>query len=128
ATQVMLTAREIAKNAIPGPRTSQNQHPVYTHGYGAAASAVNTTTTTGGPDFILQDIPPRGSSALRPTTRGAQLYYSEAANQVPYLVVDTKQQELNYPSGTTAVKTQYQGKGGIPVGGFFRRLVFAYRY
>ena len=47
---------------------------------------------------------------------------------MPYVVVDTKQQELDYPSGTGSIYTNYAGKGGIPIGGFFRRLVFAYHY
>ncbi len=128
-TQVMLSAREVAQAGIPGSRTWQNQHLVYTHGYGAAASQVNSVTTTGGPDFVLQDIPPTGVPALRTTPRGSQLYYAETTQGVaPYLVVDTKQRELNYPQGTTQVYTTYQGKGGIPIGSFFRRLVFAYHF
>src|SRR5205823_12007617 len=59
----------------------------------------------------------------------AQIYYGERSD-VPYVVVGGQGQgELNYPdpSGKT-VTTTYQGKGGIPVGGFFRRALFAYRY
>jgi uncharacterized membrane protein (UPF0182 family) len=131
-TQVMLSAREISQNGIPGSKTWQNTHLVYTHGYGAVASAVNTVTSTGGPDLILFDIPPTGpptgSNITVSPGHGSQLYYTERPPDTPYLVVDTKQRELNYPQGTGQVTTQYAGKGGIPVGGFFRKLVFAYRF
>ena len=101
---------------------------MYTHGYGAVASAVNTVTTTGGPDFIVSDIPPTGTSIDLNRKKGSELYYGERQPDVPYLIVDTKQRELNYPQGTSQVFTTYSGKGGIPIGSFFRRLVFAYRY
>jgi uncharacterized protein len=126
---VMVSAREVSQNGIPGGGgTWQNKHLVYTHGYGSVASPVNTVTSEGAPVFVLSDIPPidRGIS-LSPT--GAQIYYGERAD-VPYVIVGgTGQGELNYPdpSGRT-VTTTYQGRGGIPLGGFFRRALFAYRY
>ena len=126
---VMLSAREVSQDGIPGGGgTWQNKHLVYTHGYGVAASPVNTVTTEGAPVFVVSDIPPidRGLS-ISPT--GAQIYYGERAD-VPYVIVGGKGQgELNYPdpSGRT-VSTTYRGRGGIPVGGFFRRALFAYRY
>ncbi|HEY3208894.1 MAG TPA: UPF0182 family protein [Actinomycetota bacterium] len=126
---VMLSAREVSQDGIPGGGgTWQNKHLVYTHGYGAVGSPVNTVTTEGAPVFVLSDIPPidRGIP-LSPT--GAQIYYGERAD-VPYVIVGGEGQgELNYPdpSGRT-VTTTYRGKGGIPVGGFFRRALFAYRY
>jgi len=128
ARLVMLSAREVSQNGIPTGGTWQNKHLVYTHGYGAVASAVSTVTTTGGPDFVLQDIPPTGTAIPLDPGKGSQVYYGERAPDVPYLVVDSKTKELNYPSGQTSVFTQYAGTGGIPLGGFFRRLVFAFRY
>ncbi len=131
--QVMISAREIAQNSIPGSGgTWQNKHLVYTHGYAAVASLVNSVTTTGAPNFLLDDIPPviaDGATSLQMTGEGSQVYYGETNNgTVPYLVVDTKQKELNYPSGTGSVQTTYAGEGGIDMGSFFRKLLFAYRY
>jgi uncharacterized membrane protein (UPF0182 family) len=126
---VMLSAREVSQTGIPGVQTWQNVHLTYTHGYGAVASTVNTATSSGAPDFVLQDIPPAPGAQIQldPST-GAQVYYGERAD-IPYVVSDSNQKELNYPNpGGQTVFTQYHGKGGIPVGGFFRRLAFAYRY
>jgi uncharacterized membrane protein (UPF0182 family) len=128
---VMLSAREVRQNQIPGGgATWQNLHLFYTHGYGAVASPVNTVTSEGLPVFVLKDIPSAPESQIPLSAdRGAQVYYGESAD-VPYVVVGTKQSELNYPnpSGPGSVTTRYQGQGGIPLGGFFRRALFAYGY
>lgn len=125
---VMLSAREVSQNGIPGGPGWQSAHLIYTHGYGAVASPVNTSDASGAPVFLLQDIPPVGPSiplqATPPDDHGSQVYYGEVRD-VPYLVVDTNQGELNFPG---AQPVHYEGTGGIPIGGFFRRLLFAYRY
>jgi uncharacterized protein len=130
---VMVSPREVSQAGIPGNATWQNTHLVYTHGYGAVASLANSVTTDGSPTFLSQDVPQQvqpGSNfpTLDPKS-GAQVYFGEGGvGDVPYLVVHTKQPELNYQTGTDQQTTQYSGKGGIPIGGFFRRTVFAYRY
>jgi uncharacterized protein len=130
---VMLSVREVSQNGIPGAAGWQQAHLIYTHGYGAVASQVNSADPSGAPDFLLQNIPPVGTAirleAPPPADHGSQIYYGELSD-VPYVVVATKQQELNFsnPSGAGFVSTTYRGRGGIPLGGFFRRLLFAYRY
>ena len=127
---VMIAAREIAQEGIPGAGgTWQNRHLVYTHGFGAAASQVNAATTEGQPLFILRDIPPIGEPALE--GNGQRVYYGED-EQVPFVVVGSGAQELDY-QGTAAddqeqVSTAYQGDGGIPVGGFLQKALFAWRF
>jgi uncharacterized protein len=128
---VMISPREISQDGIPGGGgTWQNRHLFYTHGYGAVASPVNTVTPEGLPNFVLKDIPPPPDAAISfRDPEGPQIYYGERAD-VPYVVVGTKMKELNYPStaGQQVNTTTYQGAGGIQMGGFFRRLVFAYKY
>jgi uncharacterized membrane protein (UPF0182 family) len=127
--QVMLSTREITQAGIPGGGTWQNRHLVYTHGYGAVASLVNSVTGTGAPNFILYNIPPVGNAIHLNTGKGSQIYFGELqAGVVPYVVVDTKQKELDYPSGNGSVPTTYKGTGGIPMGSLFRKLVFAYHF
>jgi uncharacterized protein len=126
---VMLSAREMSQNGIPGNPGWQQIHLVFTHGYGAVASRVNTATVSGAPDFLLKDIPTQGSAIPLDPDKGSQVYFGERQD-VAYVAVDTKQAELNYPSpaGGGNVSTAYRGRGGIPIGSFFRKLVFAYRY
>jgi uncharacterized membrane protein (UPF0182 family) len=125
---VMLSPREVSQAGIPSNRTWQNTHLVYTHGYGAVASLANSITAGGSPSYLSQDVPVvvhDGFPALGP--RGSQIYFGEKG-EVPYLVVNTKQPELNYQAGQGQITTHYGGRGGIQIGSFFRRLVFAYRY
>ena len=48
---------------------------------------------------------------------------------VPFVVVRTGANELEYQSDSKQVTAPpYSGGGGIPVGGFFNRLLFAWRF
>lgn len=125
---VMLAPRQIAQNGIPGGgQTWQNQHLFYTHGYGVTASRVDQITSEGAPVFISRDIPPVGPLAQEE----ARVYFGEEAD-VPFLVVGTDLEELDFPRTAAGqeqfARTKYEGSGGIEVGGFFRRLLFAWRY
>ena len=40
--------------------------------------------------------------------------------------MNTRQKEFNYPQGQSNSLTSYQGKGGIVLGGFLRRLIIAF--
>jgi len=127
---VMLSAREVAQTQIPGTGGSwQNQHLVYTHGYGAVAAQVNASTIEGAPQFTLSDIPPRGEPAL--TENGARIYYGEDP-KVPFVVVDTAAAELDFQGTPTndqqQVTSHYAGTGGIPIGGLFERALFAWQF
>ena len=131
---VMLSPREVSQNGIPAQgATWQNKHLVYTHGYGVVASLVNGATEQGSPLFIVRNIPPTGEppeladelNAGRP-----QIYYGER-DDVPFVVVKTGAEELEYQgsgSGDAQVTSTYEGDGGIPVGGFLRKALFALRF
>jgi uncharacterized membrane protein (UPF0182 family) len=125
----MLSAREVSQNGIPNGKTWQNAHLVYTHGFGAVANVVNTATAQGAPALILQDIPPTGQIPI--TSNGSRIYYGERQD-VPFVVADTGVKELDYQGTGTSDQSNryftYTGSGGIPIGGFFGRLLFAWRY
>jgi hypothetical protein len=129
---LMVSAREVSQGGIPeGGATWQNVHLVYTHGFGAVASQVNTSTSEGQPVFTLQDIPPVGQPAFE--GNGQRVYYGEGATgDAAFVVVDTGAQELDYQGTATDDQEQvdftYDGDGGIPVGGLFQRALFAWRY
>jgi uncharacterized protein len=59
-----------------------------------------------------------GLSITRP-----EIYFGELTDTDVY--VRTRQKEFNYPQGATNNLTSYEGKGGIPIGGFLRRLLIA---
>jgi uncharacterized membrane protein (UPF0182 family) len=125
---VMISPREVRQSGIPaGGQTWQNEHLFYTHGYGVVASRVDETTTEGAPSFVASDIPTTGS--LAPELERPQMYFQEDSD-VAYTVVGARSQELDFPQGEGGGQalTRYDGEGGIQVGGFFRRLAFAWRY
>ncbi len=127
---LMIAAREVSQ-APEGARTWQNQHLVYTHGFGAVASQVNTASAEGQPVFTLSDIPPIGEPTLE--GNGQRVYYAEgAADNAAFVVVNTGAKELDF-QGTAAsdaeqVTTTYQGTGGIPIGSLFQQALFAWRF
>ncbi|HYH28353.1 MAG TPA: UPF0182 family protein [Actinomycetota bacterium] len=125
---VMIAPREISQDGIPGGGgTWQNRHLFYTHGYGAAAARVDEITTEGQPVFALSEIPVEGSLDIQEP----RIYFGEDAD-VPFTVVRTNTPEFDYPQSAEGesefARTQYEGDGGIPAGGFLRRLAFAWRY
>lgn len=123
-TEVALAARELPASGLPArANTWLNIHLKYTHGYGLVMSPVNEITENGMPNLIVQDIPP--SSSVLSITR-PEIYYGEQTNQ--YVLVNTKTKEFDYPSGNQDVYTSYQGKGGVRLSSFFRRLVYAWRF
>ncbi len=120
--QVMISARELDKDRLPpASQTWVNQRLQYTHGYGVAMSPVNEVTSEGLPTYFIQDVPPRtaaGTELTRP-----QIYYGELTKG--YVIVNTNTEEFDYPLGNTNAYTTYEGSGGVELGGFFRRLLFA---
>jgi uncharacterized membrane protein (UPF0182 family) len=130
---VMISGREVSQAEIPeGGRTWQNEHLVYTHGFGAVASQVNTATAEGQPVFSLRDIPPTGEPALE--GNGQRVYFGEGApDNAAFVVVNTGARELDYQGTATDDQEQvsappYEGEGGIPIGGLLQRALFAWRF
>jgi uncharacterized protein len=126
---VMVSAREASQANIPGGATWQNQHLVFTHGYGAVASQVNTATTEGQPSFLLRDIPPTGTPDLHIGDVGNRVYYGEGERDVPFVVVNSGADELDFQKDSSQqTAPPYTGQGGIPVGGFFSKMLLAWRF
>ncbi len=129
---LMVSAREVSQAGIPeGGKTWQNVHLVYTHGFGAVASQVNTATLEGQPLFSLRDIPPVGEPAFE--GNGQRVYYGEGAEgDAAFVLVRTGTRELDYQGTATDDQAQetfeYTGEGGIPIGGLFQRALFAWRF
>jgi uncharacterized protein len=119
--QVMLSPRELTDQALPQAWTWVNQYLEYTHGYGIAMNTVSEVAEGGLPRMIVRDFPPQ--SSLVKITQPA-LYYGE--NMTGYRIVRTGVEEFDYPKGDKNVYTQYQGKGGIPLNSFWKRLLFAW--
>jgi hypothetical protein len=122
--QLMLSPRELSSQHLPS-RIWINEHLTYTHGYGVVVGPVNRISAEGLPEFFVKDIPPKSTPNF-PKIARPEIYYGEVSND--YVVVRTRSQELDYPSGDQNVYSNYAGRGGIVVSSFLRKLAFAARF
>ena len=123
--QVMLAARELVVNQLPPQaKTWVNRHLIYTHGYGLAMSPVNEVTTEGLPQLMIKDLPPSVDINLK--IDRPEIYYGEKTDE--YVLIKTSAQEFDFPKGDKNVYSNYQGKGGVAISSFMRRLLFAIEF
>jgi uncharacterized membrane protein (UPF0182 family) len=123
--QLMLAARELVINKLPPKaNTWVNRHLIYTHGYGLAASSVNEVDKEGLPHLFIKDVPPVSDPDLK--VDRPEIYYGEKTEQ--YVLIKTKTKEFDYPKGDKNVYSLYQGKGGVPINSFVRRVLFAFEF
>jgi uncharacterized membrane protein (UPF0182 family) len=122
--EVEMAVRELSVDQLSPDAAGRwvNRHLIYTHGYGVVLSPVNQICAEGQPCFLLRDIPPVASYPELQLDR-PEVYFGEATTN--YIIVGTTVDEFDYPSGDQNVFTRYEGSGGIPLKGFFRRLAFA---
>jgi uncharacterized membrane protein (UPF0182 family) len=121
----VLGAREIDYAGLePNQRNWINEHLVFTHGNGIVAAPTNSVDPQGQPKFAVRDIPPVGTIPIEQP----RIYYGERATK--YAIVGTSQQEVDRPAegGGSDVSVPYQGKGGVRIGGLWRRLLFSVRF
>lgn len=120
-TQTFLSAREMDET-----KTSDswlNKHLKYTHGYGITLSRVDQITASGQPDMMIYNIPPE-SEAEEIKIKNPEIYFGELTNN--YVIVNTSEDEFDYPDGSTNKYTKYEGDAGIKLN-FLNKCMFALR-
>ena len=123
--QVMLAAREIVPSLLPAnARTWVNQRLQFTHGFGAVMSPVSELQGEGLPAFLLKDIPPNSPAGI--TVQEPRIYFGERTDD--YVLVGGAAEEFDYPKGDQNVANRYAGSGGVALGSWLRRLVFAWSF
>lgn len=126
-TAVMLAPRDIDLDGLQlGARNWINERLRYTHGYGIAMSRVNTAAENGQPAFLAHDVPMRSQIEIKEP----RIYFSDFRTRsgIPtdeYSLVNTREQELDYDTGSGTSQThRWTGGRGIPISGFLSRLAF----
>jgi uncharacterized membrane protein (UPF0182 family) len=125
---VVVAVRELNIDGNPS-RNWINDHLVYTHGFGMVAAYGNVRDADGKPSFTVGDIPPtNGLGNFEP-----RIYFGE--NVPDYSIIGgtaaSAPAELDYPDDKSANGQKnytYTGKGGVPMGSLFTRLLFAIKY
>ncbi len=128
-TQVMVSARELDQTNLPAVGWV-NERLQYTHGYGVVFSPANNVASQGQPDFYVKGVPAT-TTVTELEVEQPRIYFGESAESVEYVVVNSLQEEVDYPlstEGQSVAYTNYSGEGGVGIGSFFRRLGFALRY
>ena len=128
-TQVMVSARELDQTNLPAVGWV-NERLQYTHGYGVVFSPANNVASQGQPDFYVKGVPATTTVSELEIDQ-PRIYFGESAESVEYVVVNSLQEEVDYPlstEGQSVAYTNYSGDGGVGIGSFFRRLGFALRY
>jgi uncharacterized membrane protein (UPF0182 family) len=123
-TQTMLSARELDITQLDQrAQRWQNRHLVYTHGYGVVANPANRFTSQGQPELLVRNIPPVSEGTLQLTR--PQIYFGELTTE--YAIVNTREREFDRPGTTSGTEeyANYAGEGGVSIGSFFNRLLFA---
>jgi uncharacterized membrane protein (UPF0182 family) len=128
--------REINDDALTTQQRNWiNRHTVFTHGYGLVAAPANQVVCGGLPYFVSGFLGPSQTPGCASTTEQIKvtqprIYYGEQSSEYAIVgqVDKNKKVEFDRPqpgSDNAAEQFTYDGKGGVPIGSFFRRLVFA---
>ena len=128
-TQVMVAARELDQTNLPAVGWV-NERLQYTHGFGVVFSPANNVASQGQPDFYVKGVPATTTVSELEISQ-PRIYFGESADSIEYVVVNSLQEEVDYPlstEGQSVAYTNYSGEGGVSIGSFFKRLGFALRY
>ncbi|NLD06133.1 MAG: UPF0182 family protein, partial [Synergistaceae bacterium] len=123
--QVMLSVRELDLSKLQN-QTWVNMHLEFTHGYGVVMNPVNEVAPGGLPSFFIKDLPPRSTVDIR--LDKPQIYYGSMSIENSYVLVNTDVKEFDYPMGSSNVRSTYEGDGGVDIGSFWKKLLFALRF
>ncbi len=120
----IVSVRELDQTGLSSnQRNWINLHLNYTHGKGFVAAPANTVDDNGAADLRREE--PSRHRARSAITQD-DIYFGEQSPS--YSIVDTKQAEIDGPSGSNTANgndqktNHYSGTGGVSVGSTFDRL------
>ncbi len=128
-TQVMLAVRELEEVNLPR-EDWLNQRLLYTHGFGAVVNEANVVAADGQPRFLLSDVPPRAAVEAFELEH-PRVYFGETYQEGKPIIVKTgdEPQEIDFPlSDEGTAYNEYDGRAGVVLDSFWKRIAFAFRY
>jgi len=123
-TQVVLSVRDLNTANVPRD-TWAAKHLTYTHGYGVVVAPANAKDASGEPAFVARDVPYTTDASELDLEQPA-VYFGERLSQ--YVVVGSKQQELNFQEDEGTQYAAYEGSDGVPLDNVLKRAAFALRF
>jgi uncharacterized protein len=131
-TDAVVAVREMDLHGLESANWN-NLKTVYTHGYGLVAAYGNRRQPSGEPEWIVRDIPPVGPLA----EYEPRIYFGELQGQRSdeFSIVGARAGaapiELDTPGGGEGGNpktTTYTGKGGVPIGNLWNRVLYAAKF
>ena len=127
---MVVSVRDIDVNGISETqRNWANEHTVYTHGFGVVAAYGNTRESDGSPMWSEEDIPSEGFLG----DYEPRIYFGEHSPE--YSIVGQPEGadpvEFDIPEDPETGEQRnstYTGDGGVPVGSFFNKLLYATKF
>ena len=132
--------RELSPNSLTGnQRDWINRHTVYTHGNGFVAAPANRVNAavrdaaeasegnSGYPIYAVSDIASNSSGRQIIPVDQPRIYFGEVIAQADpdYAIVGGAPGSASREYDTDTSKYTYTGSGGVPIGNWFYRTVFA---
>ena len=139
----IVAARELSPHSLTGNQTDWiNRHTVYTHGNGFVAApanrvnaavrdAANTSDSNSGyPIYAVSDIASQDSGRQLIPVDQPRIYYGEviAQSDPDYAIVGGPEGSEPREYDTDTSKYTYTGAGGVSIGNWFNRTVFAAKF
>lgn len=126
-TDVVVAARELDLRRVD--QNWNNLHTVYTHGNGLVAAYGNRRSAGGDPVWIEHDLPSTGQLG----DYEGRIYFGEESDDFVIVGREPGQQpiELDTPAGGAGGSETYNvyaGTGGVPIGNFFTRMLYAAKF
>ena len=113
AAPTVVGARGVDLSGLPASRRDWvDQHLVYTHGTGVVTARAGATAAGGAPSFLTDTAASR-----------SRIYFGGGLPS--YSVVGGRPIEAD---GTASTGYQYDGRGGVSLGGVLRRLAYAAKF
>ena len=126
--------REINDDALTAQQKNWlNRHTTFTHGYGLVAAPANQLCS-GLPFFVSGFLGDQQTNCSATSEQikveQPRVYYGEQSTEYAIVGQTDKNRKVEFdrpqPNDSNAEERYtYEGKGGVPIGSFFRRLVFA---
>jgi len=111
----------------------EQEHVIFTHGYGLAMAAAYDDEDPAGPsdtralNFLIRGLGQiQVDEGLETAIDQPRIYYGE--NFEGYAIVGAARQEVDYPTDSQSQLFSYDGSGGVPMQSLMRRVAFALRF
>ena len=127
---MIVSARELNLNGLRGDqRNWNNDHTVYTHGYGVVAAYADRRRSTGQPVWAEKNLPARGQSRPVPPAdllRGARAGLLDRRSPARHAT-----RRAEHPADRRdqqGPELDVRGTGGVGIGSTFRRVLYAAKF